>query len=116
MKKSKFVRIIIAFILTILVIILFLSIASTEAKQDYFEGKVLENADDYITVKVDSSYENLISKLGETVKIEKEDVVQKCDFSKFLSNESIRVLYSGIDSKRKKSEHIFAVYVLSEIQ
>lgn len=116
MKKSKFVRIIIAFILTVLVIILFLSIASTEAKQDYFEGKVLENADDYITVKVDSSYENLISKLGETVKIEKKDVVQKCDFSKFLSNESIRVLYSGLDSKRKKLEHIFAVYVLSEIQ
>lgn len=71
MKKFKFVRIIIAFILTILVIMLFLSIASTEAKQDYFEGKVLENTDDYITVKVDSSYENLISKLGETVKIEK---------------------------------------------
>lgn len=116
MKKSKFVGIIIAFILTISGIILFLSMASTEAKQDYFEGKVLENADDYITVKIDSSYENLISQLEETVKIEKKDVVQKCDFSKFSPNESIRVLYSGIDSKRKKLEHIFAVYVLSEIQ
>ncbi|MCH5343667.1 MAG: hypothetical protein J1E64_06465 [Acetatifactor sp.] len=116
MKKYKFVDVIIAFLIIILGMILFLAMASTEAKQDYFEGKVLENSDDYIIIRIDSSYEELISKLGETVKIEKKDVVKECDFSIFSSNESIRVLYSGINSKKHELEHIFAIYVLSEIQ
>ena len=55
----------------ILGVILFFSMASTEGKQDYFEGKVLENSDDYIVIKINSSYEKLISKLGENVKIKK---------------------------------------------
>ena len=90
--------------------------ASTEGKQDYFEGKVLENSDDYIVIKINSSYEKLISKLGENVKIEKKAVVKECDFSKFISNESVRVLYSGINSKKHELEHIFTIYTLSEIQ
>ena len=43
-------------------------------------------------------------------------VVKECDFSKFISNESVRVLYSGINSKKHELEHIFAIYTLSEIQ
>lgn len=116
MKKTKSIDVIIAFLIIILGMILFLAMANTEAKQDYFEGKVLENSDDYIIIKIDSSYEELISKLGETVKIEKKGVVKECDFTKFSSNESIRVLYSGINSKKHELEHIFAIYVLSEIQ
>ena len=67
-------------------------------------------------IKINSSYEKLISKLGENVKIEKKAVVKECDFSKFISNESVRVLYSGINSKKHELEHIFAIYTLSEIQ
>ena len=49
-----------SFIAIILGVILFFSIAGTEGKQDYFEGKVLENSDDYIVIKINSSYEKLI--------------------------------------------------------
>ena len=52
----------------------------------------------------------------ENVKIEKTAVVKECDFSKFISNESVRVLYSGINPKKHELEHIFAIYTLSEIQ
>ncbi len=116
MKKSKFICIIVVFIAIISGVILFLSIASTESKQDYFEGNVSENSNDYIVIKIDSSYEKLIRKLGETVKIEKKAVVKERDFSKFMSNESVRVLYSGINTKKHELEHIFAIYTLSEIQ
>ena len=116
MKKSNFICIIVVLIAIISGVILFLSIASTESKQDYFEGNVSENTNDYIVIKIDSSYEKLIRKLGETVKIEKKAVVKECDFSKFMSNESVRVLYSGINSKKHELEHIFAIYTLSEIQ
>ena len=116
MKKSKFICIIVVFIVIISGVILFLNIASTESKQDYFEGNVSENTNDYIVIKIDSSYEKLIRKLGETVKIEKKAVVKECDFSKFMSNESVRVLYSGINTKKHELEHIFAIYTLSEIQ
>ena len=58
----------------------------------------------------------MIRKLGETVKIEKKAVVKECDFSKFMSNERVRVLYSGINTKKHELEHIFAIYTLSEIQ
>ena len=80
MKKSKFICIIVVFIAIISGVILFLSIASTESKQDYFEGNVSENSNDYIVIKIDSSYEKLIRKLGETVKIEKKAVVKERDF------------------------------------
>ncbi|QNM03242.1 hypothetical protein [Simiaoa sunii] len=116
MKKPKFICTIVVFIAISLGVILFFSMASTEGKQDYFEGKVLENSDDYIVIKINSSYEKLISKLGENVKIEKTAVVKECDFSKFISNESVRVLYSGINPKKHELEHIFAIYTLSEIQ
>ena len=76
MKNPKFICIILVFIAIILGVILFFSIAGTEGKQDYFEGKVLENSDDYIVIKINSSYEKLISKLGENVKIEKKAVVK----------------------------------------
>jgi hypothetical protein len=115
MKKSEFVCITATFIAIILGVILFFSMASTEGKQDYFEGRVSEISDDYMVITIDSSYEKLISKLGETVKIEKKDVVKECDFSKFASNESVRVLYSGINSKEHELEHIFAIYTLSEM-
>lgn len=115
MKKSKFITIIILFILTASGIILFLSKAGTEAGQDYFEGTVLEHTEDRLTVRIDSSYEDLTAVLGETVEIEKEEVVRKCDFSEFPPDEKIRVLYSGINSKNRRLEYIFAVYVLSEI-
>ena len=94
MKKPKFICTIVVFIAISLGVILFFSMASTEGKQDYFEGKVLENSDDYIVIKINSSYEKLISKLGENVKIEKTAVVKECDFSKFISNESVRVLWN----------------------
>ena len=71
MKKPKSICTIVVFIAIILGVILFFSMASTEGKQDYFEGKVLENSDDYIVIKINSSYEKLISKLGENVKIKK---------------------------------------------
>lgn len=100
----------------VLLFLLLISKIGVEGKQDYFEGTVLENTNDSIIVQIDSSYENLIHTLGETVKIEKADIVQECDFSKFSCNESVRVLYSGIDSKNSKIEHIFAVYLLSELQ
>ena len=116
MKKSKFICIIVVFIAIISGVILFLSIASTESKQDYFEGNVSENSNDYIVIKIDPSYEKLIRKLGEAVKIEKKAVVKECDFFFFLSNESVRVLYSGINTKKHELEHIFAIYTLSEIQ
>ena len=57
-----------------------------------------------------------LEELGLNVKIEKKAVVKECDFSKFISNESVRVLYSGINSKKHELEHIFAIYTLSEIQ
>ena len=88
---------------------------TTEGKQDYFEGKVLENTNDSIIVQIDSSYEDLVHALGETVEIEKADIVKECDFSKLSSNESVRVLYSGIHSKSKRIEHVFAVYLSSEL-
>ena len=52
MKKPKSICTIVVFIAIILGVILFFSMASTEGKQDYFEGKVLENSDDYIVIKI----------------------------------------------------------------
>ena len=49
------------------------------------------------------------------MKSQKKAVVKECDFSKFTSNESVRVLYS-INSKKHELEAIFAIYTLSEIQ
>lgn len=115
MKKQKLSVVVLAFALAAFGMILFLSKASIRGGQDYFEGIVVENANDYIIVQFDASYEKLIRVLGETVKIEKRDVVQESDFSKYPPNESVRVIYSGIDSKEKRMGHIFAVYVLSEI-
>lgn len=116
MRKNELAGTIIAFILAALGMILFLSKAGIEGGQEYFEGIVLENADHHIAVKIDSSYEKLICVLGETITIEKKEVVQKRDFSIIPSNEKIRVLYAGLDSNKKKIETIFAVYVLSEIE
>ncbi len=116
MKKNEFIRVIIVFVIAVFGILLFLSKATTENGQDYFEGKVIENTNDYLVVQIDVSYEELISMVGETIQIEKSDIVQKRDFSQFSLNERIRVLYKGIDSKSKKIEHIFALYKMSEIQ
>lgn len=80
MKKPKFICTIVVFIAISLGVILFFSMASTEGKQDYFEGKVLENSDDYIVIKINSSYEKLISKLGENVKIEKQLLLKNVIF------------------------------------
>lgn len=116
MKKNEFICIIVAFIAVISGIILFFSISSIEGKQDYFEGKVSESSDDYIVIKINSSYDDLISELGKTVKIEKKVVIKECDFSNFTYNENIRVLYSSINLKEHRLEHVFAIYSLSEIQ
>lgn len=116
MKKSKFFGIIAVFVLITLGIALFFVMSSTQAKQDYFEGQILESSDDYVVIQIDSSYEKLIGKLGESVKIEKKDVVRECDFSNFTSDESVRVLYSGINSKEQKIEQVFAIYTLSELE
>ena len=115
MKKHSLGCTIISFILIASGMLLFLSKAGTEGRQDYFEGTVIEHTNDEITVRIDSSYEKLIRTLGETVTIEKKDVVQKCDFSKFPPGEEVRVLYSGIDEKRNRPESTFAIYVLSEL-
>ena len=48
-KNQNFICTIVVFIAISLGVILFFSMASTEGKQDYFEGKVLENSDDYIS-------------------------------------------------------------------
>lgn len=113
----KWIGALIVFILICFgIVLLFISKASNQGKQDYFEGKILENMNDSIIVQIDSSYEDLIHALGETVKIEKTDIVRECDFSKFSSNESVRVLYSGIDSERKRIDIVAAVYAMSEIQ
>ena len=116
MKTRKFISIIVFFLLIVSCIPLFLSKLANEARQDYFEGKVLENMNNSIVVQIAASYEDLISQLGETVQIEKKDIVKECDYSIFPPGEDIRVLYTGIDSKNQKLEHIFAIYTLSEIQ
>ena len=121
MKKTNLFCEIVFFIAFIVGVRLLLPIVMEHfaGKQDYFNGIVLENSDDYIVIEIDesvSSDERLISKLGETVKIEKSAVVSKCDFSKFPPNENVRVVYSGIDSRKHELEAIFAIYTLSEIQ
>lgn len=115
MKKSDFIGIAVICILIISGVILFFTTADRQARQDYFEGRVLENTGDHITVKIDPSYENLTAELGETVKIEKKDVVKECDFSDFAPDEMIRVLYGGINSSNREIEQVFAVYALSEL-
>lgn len=116
MKFQKLICLPLVFILIIFGVILFFAMANTEAKQDYFDGKVLKNSDDYIIIKINTSYEKLINKLGNTVKIEKKTVVKKCDFSAFEPDENVRVLYSGMNSKKHELKHIFSIYKLSEIQ
>lgn len=107
---------VVVFCALILGIVLFLSKASAGARQYYFEGKVSENSDEYIVVEIDSSYEKLINELGKTVEIEKKVIVSERDYSKFVSGEGVRVIYSGIDSKKHELEHVFAIYDLSEIR
>lgn len=116
MEKTKLICVIAVVLLASVGIAVFLRYGVAEFKQDYFEGTVIENQNDCLTVQIDPSYESLISALGETVKIENKVVVQNCDFSKFSPKENVRVLYSEISAKEKRIEHIFAVYLLKEIQ
>lgn len=102
--------------LAVIVVFVFLiSKVGTEAKQEYFEGKVLEITEDTMVVEIDSSHEDLIQALGNTVTIRKADVVKECDFSRFSPQEGVRVLYDKIDSREKTIKNIYAVYRLSEL-
>lgn len=116
MKKYKMIGFIIIVILLISTTVLFLSKASKEGGEEYFEGKILETADNYIVVELDKQYEKLIKQVGEYIEIKKEEVVKKSDFSQFIQDEDVRVLYSGIDLSERKIEKIFAVYLLSELE
>lgn len=116
MEKAKLICVIAAVLLAGVGIAVFVRYGVAEIKQDYFEGTVIENQNNCLTVQIDPSYESLTSALGETVKIENKVIVQNCDFSKFSPKESVRVLYSEVNAKEKRIEHIFAVYLLKEIQ
>lgn len=116
MEKTKLICVIAGVLLASVGIAVFLRYGVAEFKQDYFEGTVIENQNDCLTVQIDPSYKSLTSTLGETVKIENKVIVQNCDFSKFSPKESVRVLYSEVNAKEKRIDHIFAVYLLKEIQ
>lgn len=114
-SRTGFLLFILICIAVVVLFVFLISKIGTEAKQEYFEGKVLEITEEAIVVQIDSSYEDLIEALGETVTIQKADVVKECDFSKFSPEEGVRVLYDKIDSREKVIKNIYAVYLLSEL-
>lgn len=114
-SRTGFLLFILICIAVVVLFVFLISKIGTEAKQEYFEGKVLEITEDTMVVEIDSSYEDLIEALGETVTIQKADVVKECDFSKFSPEEGVRVLYDKIDSREKVIKNIYAVYLLSEL-
>ena len=114
-SRTGFLLFILICIAVVVLFVFLISKIGTEAKQEYFEGKVLEITEEAIVVQIDSSYEDLIEALGETVTIQKADVVKECDFSKFSPEEGVRILYGKIDSREKAIKNIYAVYLLSEL-
>lgn len=114
-SRTGFLLFILICIAVVVLFVFLISKIGTEAKQEYFEGKVLEITEEAIVVQIDSSYEDLIEALGEMVTIQKADVVKECDFSKFSPEEGVRVLYDKIDSREKVIKNIYAVYLLSEL-
>lgn len=114
-SRTGFLLFILICIAVVVLFVFLISKIGTEAKQEYFEGKVLEITEEAIVVQIDSSYEDLIEALGETVTIQKADVVKECDFSKFSPEEGVRILYDKIDSREKVIKNIYAVYLLSEL-
>lgn len=114
-SRGGFLLFLLICLAVIVVFVFLISKAGTKAKQEYFEGKVLEVTEDTMVVEIDSSYKDLIEALGETVTIQKSDVVKECDFSKFSPEEGVRVLYDKIDSREKVIKNIYAVYLLSEL-
>lgn len=115
MQKRKIAVNIIVLVLLFAGTIIFLFTAGNEAKQDYFNAKVLENRKDVLIVEADKEYEELIKRVGETITIKKAAVVGKCDFSVFTEGEEVRIVYYGTDRSKKEIERVFMVYLLSEI-
>lgn len=114
-SRGGFLLFLLICLAVIVVFVFLISKVGTEAKQEYFEGKVLELTEDTMVVEIDSSYEDLIEALGSTVTIRKADIVKECDFSRFSPQEGVRVLYDKIESKEKVIKNIYAVYLLSEL-
>lgn len=113
--RGGFLLFILVCLAVIAAFVFLISKTGTEAKQEYFEGKVLEITEDTMVVEIDSAYEDLIEALGETVTIRKADIVKACDFSGFSPQEGVRVLYDKIASKEKVIKNVYAVYRLSEL-
>lgn len=82
-SRGGFLLFILVCLAVIAAFVFLISKTGTEAKQEYFEGKVLEITEDTMVVEIDSAYEDLIEALGETVTIRKADIVKACDFSGF---------------------------------
>ena len=60
-------------------------------------------------------YNDLIEKSGEYVEIDTEEVLAKRDFSVFKRGEEVRVVYDEFDSLKEEFEHVYAIYLKSEI-
>ena len=114
-EKKELIKNILIIILLSGEFILFISRTGQGGTQKYFEGEVLENNGGYITIEVNLQYNDLIEKSGEYVEIDTEEVLAKRDFSVFKRGEEVRVVYDEFDSLKEEFEHVYAIYLKSEI-
>lgn len=114
-EKKELIKNILIIILLSGAFILFISRTGQGGTQKYFEGEVLENNGGYITIEVNLQYNDLIEKSGEYVEIDTEEVLAKRDFSVFKRGEEVRGVYDEFDSLKEEFEHVYAIYLKSEI-
>lgn len=83
--------------------------------QNCFDGKVMENDGRYLTIEVDPEYNDLVERLGGYVEIDIEEVFAESDFSRLKRGEDVRVVYNEFDLLKEGFDHVYAIYLQSEI-